>query len=120
MKIAALALAGLLFAGCTQLPGINKQGHAGITDVKIEFTMVDGKPVLTGARWVDGKEKQNVALRANVEKGTFSYTATNVEAFEGQAFRAEVEKVLAENQGKAVETVAPLLMNVLKSYLGGV
>ena len=49
---------------------------------------------------VNGKERQGVDSTFNGETCTFTYIADEEKAFEGQAIRAEAEKIMAQEYGK--------------------
>ena len=107
-----------LFAmtACTQLPGINKQGHSGITDVDLQWCRVGQDFKLCRISWVDGKEKQNVSLKADIHAGKIDYTASGVAAFQGHQARALVEQVIADNQGKTAKELTPLILKALGGF----
>lgn len=65
---------------------------------------------------IDGKEKQDVAISMKrLPDGTLlvSYTATAVKAFEGQALRAEVEKLVAQEIGKAIPLITEAITKTM-------
>ncbi len=91
-----------LTSGCGSLPW-NPQGNAGITNVQMQGCEadegIDGQ-LFCDIHILDGKEKTNVDVEVirDLDENTIkaSYTARNVEAFEGQAIRGEVERAIAE------------------------
>ena len=100
--VAAIVTAFLLGACSPAGQAFNPQAKsAGITDVSIEFTD-EGK--IKSARIRDGKEKDSVAWDVDLTKMTLKYAASSVKAFEGQGFRAEVEKIVSNNLSDTVKT----------------
>lgn len=112
-KAGALFLTSLALVGCAgSLPGKSKQGHAGITDWAVEFNDETGK--IESVRIIDGKEKADVSFKVDMEARVAEYEAKDVDAFEGQDKRAQVEKVLAEKYGEA----APGILDAILSIFG--
>ena len=114
-----LTCALCLLSGCAAVPW-NPQNNAGLTNVKMEGCGaeegIDGQ-MFCVIRVIDGKEKANVAVRITKgEDGTFSasYQATAVEAFGGQAIRAEVEAVVAQALREALPELSKLLLDSLQ------
>lgn len=85
----------LMLAGC------GAQNYAGISEWDFKACTTDnGQPYPCRIHVVNGKEGENVKAFVEMSDGTkFSYEATKVTAFEGQALRADVEKVIAEQIG---------------------
>ena len=119
----AAAVAGLLaltaapLAGCAGagLFGSNPQGHAGLTDVTIGFSDA-GK--IKSVHWIDGKEKQGVRLKADLNTGEVTYSATKVAAFEGFKDRADVEKYVADQWPKLAPDVRKAAVNIISTLAG--
>tara|TARA_Y100000310_G_scaffold265167_1_gene276063 strand:- start:461 stop:817 length:357 start_codon:yes stop_codon:yes gene_type:complete len=93
------------------------QGTAGITRAEIRFCPIEsGNTYVCSLVLVDGKQRASVLLKYDREAGKLHYNSTDVEAFSGQAKRAEVEKVLIESGfkagsdalGKMLRLLAPL------------
>lgn len=113
-KIKDIALIGLLvfaLAGCAGGLPWGPQQHAGITEWTIS-------PVEKGYKVhvIDGKEKQNVAIKAEKKlDGTIvvSYNATAVKAFEGQALRAAVEIEVAKVLGEILPDIVESLVEAI-------
>lgn len=114
--IAPLAVtAAFAMSACTTPESVES---AGLSDWQVEFTN-DGKP--KSFRIKDGKEKANVSFSVDLQSGRAEYSATDVRAFDGQAFAAEVAKVQANEQGQTLRDVAPGAINgivdLAKSWL---
>jgi hypothetical protein len=112
----ALLLIGL--AGCAAVPW-GPQQNAGLTNVKLDGCGaeegIDGQ-MFCGIRVVDGKEKSNVSVRVSKgADGTFtaSYEAKDVQAFGGQAIRAEVEAAVAAALTAALPEIAKVMAGAL-------
>lgn len=103
----ALLAATVVCVGCTVPASIET---AGTSDWTVEFNP-DGTP--KRVKIIDGKEKANVSFDVDLTTGKASYSATDVRAFDGQAFAADVAKVLAEEQGKTVREVSPSLVQAI-------
>ena len=106
-------------SGCAAVPW-NPQNNAGLTNVRMEGCGaeegIDGQ-MFCVIRVIDGKEKANVAVRITKgEDGTFSasYQATAVEAFGGQAIRAEVEAVVAQALREALPELSKLVLESMQ------
>ncbi|NKB37878.1 MAG: hypothetical protein GKR93_12050 [Gammaproteobacteria bacterium] len=92
----------LALTGCGSLPW-NEQNNAGLTNVDLEGCDaeegVDGQ-LFCNIHIIDGKEKAdvNVEIIRDIPNNTITakYSAKNVEAFDGQAIRGEVEKAVAD------------------------
>ena len=79
------------------------QGSAGITRAELRFCPAEGGGTyICALTLLDGKQRASVSLKYDREAGKLHYNSTDVEAFSGQAKRAEaVEKVLIESGFKA-------------------
>ena len=86
----------LFLAGCA---GTSSQQYGGQTVG--EYSGADG----TTIRIISAREADNVEFDIDLSKGKASYKASGVKAFEGQAIRADVEKVLTEEYGEALPSV---------------
>lgn len=111
---AAVALVAAFFvtACAGNLPGVSQQGKAGVTDWEVSFNEETGQ--VEHARIIDGKEKADVAFKVDLKAGTATYSAKEVKAFDGQAFRAELEKVLAQEYGGAAPGVIDSIIKLIK------
>lgn len=119
-SILALVLA-LTFTGCATGPW-NAQNYAGITHVEVNFAPIyDAEGTVTGhyiasIKWWDGKEKQELDLKADVPKGTIEYKAGGVKAFEAFKSRAEAEKAIADAFAKfGSESVKGVTETIIKA-----
>lgn len=98
----ALALVSL--SGCAGAVPWNPQGYAGINMIEAEFVVADGESGPKSIRVVGGKEQEAVSFKATLPDGTaVDYTASGVQAFDGQKLRAAVEDAVSDD----VKAVAP-------------
>ena len=113
--LAGLFAVPLVLGACTFNPLDNQQVVAGVTDVEIAFTPEGG---ISHVRWRDGKEKDAVAVNTTLPGGVeFSYSASDVVAFDGQRIRGEVEKALA--RADAGPEVVDALVDAIKTAITG-
>ena len=106
MLIALLALC-LATAGCAQ-------SNAGLSSWDIEvYENAKGELYPCKLKIRDGKERAHLAISGNVKTGEFSYVSIDTKAFEGQAIRAEVEKVLIEAGIKKSSDLGKKLLRLL-------
>jgi hypothetical protein len=111
----------LLVAGCSFNPHDNAQTRAGITDVQIKFCSIGPVEAPTAyapclISYMDGKERTDVKLSADLGKGLIEYKAGGSLAFDGQALRAAVEKAMLDAQVKVTgEVVDAITAAVIKS-----
>lgn len=107
-----LFLIPLLFLGAC-----STQQYAGLTSVEITMKPVCDGPSLaecaSSIKYIDGKEKANVAFKGNLGEGTFTYTAADVKAFDGQALRAAVDKTLIETAGQTAPQIADAIVRAV-------
>jgi hypothetical protein len=97
---------GLFLTGCG-----GAQEYAGINFGKMTFSP-DGMPL--AILIAGGKESSRVELTGETGTGLkFSYTATDLRAFEAHAIRAEVEKALIETIGNAAPGVVDSLTSAI-------
>lgn len=96
--------------------GLNPQGDAGLTNVRADFDEDTGQ--LIGFRWIDGKEKGNVAIKADLKAGTFEYSATDVAAFEAFKSRAEVENFVAQQWPELAPDIRQGITDVIGKIVG--
>jgi len=87
----------------------NPQQYSGLSVWRIDYDK-DGK--IKDVSVIDGKAKQNVRLNITKHQDqsiTFSYSATGIQAFEGQAIRADVESGIVdatkEVSGEILKTI---------------
>ena len=93
----------LLLAGCGNTPWENPQQFSGLNHLHIEYYDT-GSPRSVEV-W-GGKEQEAVSVEVTKADGTSAkYSASGVKAFEGQSFRAEVEKLVAEELGEVVPSL---------------
>ena len=119
MRLILTTFSALVFlGGCAgTIPGVSRQGDAGITDVKVEWCKsADQGHYLCSIRWRDGKEKQNVALAVELPSGAVvKYSATGVKAFKAHEIRAAVEKAISKDIS---ETFPEVVDTVVKAIMG--
>jgi len=111
---ACLALAALTACAGSEL-GLNPQGDAGLTNVRVNFNE-DG--TIEELRWIDGKEKSNVAMKADLKAGTFEYTASDVAAFEAFKSRAEVETYVASKWPEIAPDIRGGITDLISALMG--
>ena len=113
----------LLVAGCSFNPHDNAQTRAGITDVQIQFCSVGPVEAPTAyvpclISYMDGKERTDVKLSADLGKGLIEYKAGGSLAFDGQALRAAVEKAMLDAQvnvtGEVVDAITAAVIKSIK------
>lgn len=115
MRTAIAIAAALILGACSTYPGQNMQGFAGINHADIQLE--DGLPV--NVRITGGKESQEVSVRFKLPNDLeASYTAKDVRAFDGQAFRAAVDEAQTEAQSSVVKEVLPILSDALLRAFG--
>lgn len=115
--LAVLVAAGLavLLAGCAGAMPWNKQQYAGLTVAKLE------KCSQTSCSFVvyDGKESGAIDFKVKFADGTvMNFAADDVKAFEGQAIRGDVEKMVAEQFGDVAPGLVDAIINAV--IAGGV
>lgn len=99
--------------------GYGPPNYAGINQVWLDRSG-DGNPdmIATG-----GKEQGSITIEgflpdpAGGEPLPFTYTATDVKAFDGQGFRAELEKIIAQANADGIVAMTPELAGVLDSIV---
>jgi hypothetical protein len=128
--IAMTALLGLLAGGCTGYPITDDTGRAGNYQTAaglnvVEFDEFECQPDLglcgpTSFRMIGGKEQEGVSVTMYAANGqkVLEYTAEGVRAFEGQQFRAEVEKVLAEQYGDVAGSAVDGIVSAARAAIG--
>lgn len=115
-----LLAASLVLTACGTL-GMNKQQYAGINTVELQTgggcSASDRQNQDTCKLvMVDGKEKAQVTIEVILADGTtYKYSAGEEKAFEGQALRAEVDKVVADKAAKVIEGA----IDLVKPSVGG-
>lgn len=123
LRLILLVCMALTLSACAGAIPWNKQNNAGLSDVRVDWTEVeqaDGQgqgTAVTGFRVIDGKERGAVSFEVEFSDGTvLNYASTDEKAFEGQALRADIEKVIAEQIGE----VGPGVVDaILKAATGG-
>lgn len=98
-------------------PGVwSPPNYAGITAARIIIPRPDGQQIV--AEFVDGKENGEIAVVWTLPDGeSVSYTASDVRAFEGQALRADVERVIVETTGQTLQELAPEVRGLLETAI---
>ena len=124
MQWLVLTLVLILFSGCAGAVPWNTQNYAGITHVDVEFSPTyDSSGNATGhyvsrIRWWDGKEKQEINVKAIVGSGQVVYGAGGVKAFPGFETRAAAETTVAKFAKEAGVEILPKMLDVLLKSLG--
>jgi hypothetical protein len=97
MLIAALALTGCMFSGCSSLT------NAGTSSLSITPVMVDNKPQGWALDVKDGKQYASIDVTATKTGDDYSIklTARGVEAFKGQEIAAGAAQTAASSAVKA-------------------
>jgi hypothetical protein len=114
-----LLLPALALAACTFSPLDNAQTRAGITDVSVEFCAIGPVEAPTAyapceISYVDGKERTDVRLSADLGNGIIEYEAGGSLAFDGQAIRGAVERALADAQVEATGELVDAILEALR------
>lgn len=123
MKIAAVLAAALMLPACAGGWIGGPQQHAGIETLRVKYelaTLADGSesPYIKDVYYRSGKETNMAQLVFELPDGTkLNFDTDLAKAFEGQALRAEVERVVAEQVGD----VAPGVVDaIIKALTGGI
>ena len=120
MKVCLISLiSALVLAACTFSPLDNAQTRAGITNVGVEFCAIGPVEAPTSyapcqISYVDGKERHDVRLSADLGKGIIEYEAGGSLAFDGQAIRGAVERALVEAQVEATGELVDAILEALR------
>ena len=114
-----LLLPVLVLAACTFSPLDNAQTRAGITDVSVDFCAIGPVEAPTSyapcqISYVDGKERTDVKLSADLGKGIIEYEAGDSLSFDGQAIRGAVERALADAQVEATGALVDAILEALR------
>ena len=117
---AVVLILALALSACGTIGGagsglFNEQDQAGLTDWHLEF---NDQGQLREVRVIDGKEKQNVRLQADIKAGTVDYSATNVKAFGAFETRADVEKWVASRWPEVVPEVRSGITDIIGFLTG--
>ncbi len=99
-KIVVLLGACIVSAGCSTPESVESAGTSAW-----DVTFQDGKPVSVKIR--DGKEKADVRFKVDMTTGKAEYSATDVRAFDGQEFAAQLGAIQANEQGQTIRDIAP-------------
>lgn len=93
-----LCLLAIGLTACGSTDADNAQTRAGIADAELATAVgPDGVPYISAMRLIDGKERGDVTLVIETPAGhKVRYSATDVLAFQGQQFRAELENAIAD------------------------
>ena len=116
MRLFLFLILLVLLSGCGAIPG-NSQVDAGMTRALIEWkTDKDGISRISRAEIINGKEMQDVRLRAKLADGTsIDYSATAVKAFQAHAVRSAVEKQISSD---VREMVPGIVDNIVTAITG--
>ena len=109
LLLGGIIAATVVLARCTSW--LDPQQGSGQSHAVVKFSDT-GKPTLLEI--TDGKERGSVALSGKIgEKLKFSYAASDVRAFDGQALRARLEEVVAREVGESWREIAPGVVDAL-------
>lgn len=131
----AITIVGLLLAACSPMrvsdlaDDSNQRARdyqlgAGLNVVEfeeLECSETTGLCGPTDFRLIGGKEQQNISISMrHPETGNvvMEYSATGVEAFEGQAIRAEVEQALADADVEASQALVDSIVGLVGRLAG--
>ena len=117
-NILLIAFLSLGLTACGAVPW-NDQENAGLTDMHIYWGYDEANQIVypSEIRVTDGKEAGEIDLKFQMQDGTvLNFNGTEIRAFEGQALRAEVERVIAEQVGD----VAPGVVDAIIGAITGV
>lgn len=94
----------------------NYQAAAGLNVVEYDNLVCNEEAGLCGPenlRLIGGKEQDSISIAMWNSSGdkVFEYKAEKVEAFDGQGFRAEVEKALTEQYGDVAKSAVDSIVN---------
>lgn len=97
----------------------NDQNDAGITKAEVSTALdAEGKPYISSARIISGKELGQVNLDVEHPSGLkVHYAATAVAAFKGQEIRSGVEKQVSSDLKEAVPDVAKTVGGIVKDIV---
>ncbi len=113
--VAGVSLSACSFTGPTgqqvdEIYGYGPPNYAGINQAWVDFNG-DGKP---DAIFTGGKEQGSIKISGHLPDGQpFNYEATDVRAFDGQGFRAELEKIIAQQNAETVQAITPEIADFL-------
>jgi len=114
-RVFTLASLCALLAGCAGAVPWNPQGYAGINQAEITSTCEGSESwcpesvTLTG-----GKEQGEVSVSFTTPNGTsVKYTASEVQAFDGQTVRAQVEQQISEDVREASPEIVNRITNAI-------
>lgn len=109
LALATILLATASLGGCGLFMPPTVQNNAGITQVDATF-FENGRPQTI--KLIDGKQRASSSFSINPKTGEISYAATDVEAFQAHAIRAEVDKAVAETQAAVVKQILDTIRGV--------
>ena len=118
LRLAGVFLLSIVLTGCAGAVPWNAQNYAGITHVDVEFSRDEEGFFVSRIRWWDGKEKQEVNVKAIVGTGQVVYGAGGIKAFPGFETRAAAEKTVAQFAKEAGVEILPKMMDVILKSLG--
>lgn len=114
---AAIACAALLFLTACGAVGANKQQYAGITHWQVTGNQTaEGTWQVTDVRYTNGKEEDSseIAISLNGGDTILNFSGAGIKAFDGQALRAEVDRVVMEQIGQAAPGLSKAIIDALK------
>ncbi len=111
-----LTLGLLSLSACGSL-GMNKQQYAGITHWQVSGNQtVEGTWQVTDVSYTNGKEEDEseIAISLNGGETILNFSGAGIKAFDGQALRAEVDKVVMETIGETVPGLTEAIIEAIK------
>lgn len=116
MKTLSLVLC-LALSACGAVPW-NKQNYAGIEEWRVRYSLAeDGNYQVKDVHYINGKEANGSEVHLALGDGSIlKFTGDGVKAFEGQKIRGEVEQVVAEKLGEAIDS--PAVQAIVNSIMG--
>jgi len=117
IKFSLIALLALTVSACGAL-GMNKQQYAGLERWQVSGNQTaEGEWQITDVTYTNGKElsTSDIAISLNNGETILNFTGSGIKAFEGQALRAEVDKVISEKIGDNIPGLTDAIMKILGS-----
>jgi len=115
-----IIIAGMLISitACAGALPWNKQNYAGINSVHFKWCEAGENYQPCDVEIINGKEYGAIEFKFEMPDGSIlNFAADDVRAFAGQALRAEVEKLIAEQVGDVSKGVLDSIMSLIKPRL---
>jgi len=112
--------AGILISmtACAGALPWNKQNYAGINSVHFKWCEAGENYLPCDVEIINGKEYGAIEFKFAMPDGSIlNFAADDVRAFEGQALRAEVEKLIVEQVGDVSKDVLDAIMSLVEPRL---